>query len=92
MRIQASGYMAVVLGLILLVGLTCFFPAVSGAQQTSIFDKAQRCKADCNEAYGGLDIFPPQLQPPSTTGWSNCMMRCDRQFWKDFDRQADTKK
>jgi hypothetical protein len=90
MRIRMSGYMAVALGIILLVGLTCVLPAVSGAQENSIFDKAQRCKSDCNEAYGGLDIFPPKLQPPSTTGWSNCMMRCDRQFWKDFDREANS--
>jgi hypothetical protein len=49
-----------------------------------IFDAFQQCKIDCNEAYGGIDVFPSKRAP---VGHAECILKCERQFWKNMDRK-----
>ncbi len=51
------------------------------------WDRYQDCKIDCNEAYGGYNVFPPPLSGVDALGYSNCVQACDREYWKNFDKQ-----
>ncbi|MGB6068792.1 MAG: hypothetical protein WBG50_28615 [Desulfomonilaceae bacterium] len=73
---------------ILLLAILCTIPAVSSAQVPGIFEKYQQCKADCNEAYGGYDQWPSPFFP---MGHAECFQKCERSFWRDFDRQNAAK-
>ena len=72
-------------GLTVVVVLACIVPATSHAQGADFFDKFRQCKIDCNEAFGGLDIFP---SPRAPQGHADCVLKCERRFWKDFDRDT----
>lgn len=68
---------------VLLLVLATALPVTCWAS-AEIFDAFQQCKIDCNEAYGGLDIFPSRRDP---VGHADCILKCERKFWKDMDRE-----
>ena len=74
----------VLIVLVLLIG----FASISHAQGADNFDKFRQCKVDCNEAFGGVDVFPSTRSP---MGHAECIQQCERKFWKEFDRQNRTK-
>ncbi|AFM23403.1 hypothetical protein [Desulfomonile tiedjei] len=71
---------------ILLASLIVLVTAVpvSWSASNEIFDAFEQCKIDCNEAYGGLDIFPSKRAP---VGHADCILKCERRFWKAMDRE-----
>ena len=77
--------------LVFLVG-SASIPRVASAVDTGgSWDRFAKCKIDCNEAYGGLDVFPPALTGPRGQGYADCILKCDRQYWKDFDKETEMK-
>lgn len=52
------------------------------------WDRFGQCKIRCNEAYGGLDIFPPNLRGGSQAGWNDCILQCERKHWRDVERET----
>ncbi len=70
--------------LTLSLALATATPLICRADDGEIFDAFQQCKIDCNEAYGGVDIFPSKRAP---VGHADCILKCERQFWKNMDRQ-----
>jgi hypothetical protein len=78
-------------GLAVLAGaVILFFQAhmVGAAEPGASWDQYQQCKIDCNENYGGVDTFPPALRGGESLGWSNCVLRCERTYWKQFDKET----
>lgn len=55
----------------------------------SAMDQRDKCMIHCNEAYGGLEWFRPPGGSGIYQGWSNCMLRCDRQYWDRFDKESE---
>ncbi len=82
---QSKFFVIVIAGLATMFVLACIVPTTSSAQGADFFDKFRQCKVDCNEAYGGLDIFP---SPRAPQGHADCMLKCERRFWKDFDKDT----
>jgi hypothetical protein len=79
-----------IFGLVLAVGLVSLesHRAVA-ADASNNWDQYQQCKIDCNESYGGLDVHPPSLRGGGgPQGWSNCVLKCDRDYWKQFDQET----
>ena len=72
-------------GLALLAGMLVLVPP-AGAGPAGSWDQFQQCKIDCNEGYGGLDVNPPALSGARGLGYSNCVLRCERRYWKNFDK------
>jgi hypothetical protein len=67
-------------------------PVVGAAELGASWDQFEQCKINCNESYGGLDVFPPGLRRGGTLGWSNCVLACERKYWKQFDKDTDDSK
>jgi hypothetical protein len=77
-----------IVGLVLLVGLVSLEPGrAAAADGANAWDHYQQCKIDCNESYGGLDVFPPSVGDGAAQGWSQCVLKCEREYWKKFDRE-----
>jgi hypothetical protein len=81
-------YLYVAVGLALLFALACILPADSRAQGNDLFDKFTQCKIDCNEIFGGIDMMP---SPRAPLGHADCVLQCERRFWKDFDKGTRSK-
>jgi len=75
------------MGVFFLGGLVYVASSLAADQPGANWDRYQQCKIDCNETYGGVDIFPPAVRGGGALGYSNCVLSCDRRYWKDFDRQ-----
>jgi hypothetical protein len=80
--IFATGIVALMIGLVSVAPV-----AVAGDQPTS-WDQFQQCKISCNESYGGIDILPPAVRGGGALGWSNCVLKCERDYWKDVDQET----
>ena len=70
-------------GLALLIGAVALVPVANAAQDGTLWDKYQRCTIGCNESYGGTGTFK---QGGGGEGYSLCRVRCERRYWKDFDK------
>ncbi len=80
-----------VVGLAVLTGAVILFVQahmVAAAEPGADWDQYQQCKIDCNNDYGGLDTLPPALRSGNSLGWSNCVLRCERKYWKRFDKDT----
>jgi hypothetical protein len=76
-------------GVVFLVGLVHVISAAAAEPPGATWDRFEQCKIDCNEAYGGVDLLPPAVGGAGALGYSNCVLKCDRSYWKDFDRQFE---
>ncbi|MBI5252287.1 MAG: hypothetical protein HY912_22560 [Desulfomonile tiedjei] len=63
--------------------LGCVVPVASFADSAVTFEQFRQCKIDCNEAYGGFDIYPSTRAPE---GQADCVLKCERLFWRNFDK------
>ncbi len=87
----------ILVGVFVLAGAAILLTAVSVAKSDSIIDsekQLEECVEDCNEAYGGWGPFPPPLSHDQAIGWANCRLKCERRYWKKFDKddQKDKQK
>ena len=85
---QSRSFIIAIVGCALLFALACILPVVSHAQDSGMFDKYRQCKIDCNEAFGGLDVFPSERAPQ---GHAECILKCERKFWRNFDKDTQIK-
>lgn len=81
-------------GVALLVGAGIMLQAhlVGAAEPGAAWDQYQQCKIDCNESWGGLDTMPPALRGGESLAWSNCVLRCERKYWHQFDKETGMNK
>jgi hypothetical protein len=57
------------------------------------WEQFQQCKIDCNQIYGGVDVLPPPASSSGTSlGWANCVLACERKYWKQFDKEMESDK
>jgi len=81
-------FVAAVAVLALAVALT--YSNASSFGGGTAMDQREKCMTHCNDAYGGLEWFrPPSGGAGVYQGWSNCMLRCDRQYWDRFDKESE---
>lgn len=80
-----------VVALALLVGLVPLILATNALAAGETWDKFEQCKVRCNEAYGGVDIFRPRLPGSSQGGFNNCILQCEREHWRDLDKETEDK-
>jgi hypothetical protein len=57
-------------------------------QSTGGFDRSE-CEAECRRAYGGYEWAPPALGRGDYWGYASCILKCERKFWKAFDKESD---
>ena len=85
-----SPIVAITLGILLLTGILVAMPAASLAdgflQDKDGFDR-EYCEAECRRAYGGYEWAPPHLGSSGQLGYNTCILKCNRQFWKSFDKE-----
>jgi hypothetical protein len=84
-----KAFCAIIAVLALIAGVAWIGPVSAAGDEATPWDQFQQCKISCNEGYGGLDIFPPAVRGGGAQGWANCVLKCERNYWKDVDR--DTK-
>ena len=65
-------------------------PEAVASDPGAALDEFEQCKIDCNEIFGGLDIFPPSATGARSLGWANCVLRCERKYWKRFDKESES--
>jgi hypothetical protein len=70
------------------VGISTAVAADSG----DAWDQFQRCKINCNESFGGVDVLPPAASGGTSLAWSNCILACERKYWKQFDKEMELDK
>ena len=86
-----KSFMIGVVGLAVLAGAVILLlqaHMVGAAEPGASWDQYQQCKIDCNESYGGLDTMPPALRDGVSLGWSTCVLKCERTYWKQFDKET----
>ncbi len=49
----------------------------------------QDCESECSLAYGGTEWSPPALGRSEAIGYSNCILACQRKYWKQFDKDTE---
>lgn len=53
-------------------------------------DRRDKCLTHCNDAYGGLEWIRPRGGHGIFQGWANCILKCDRDYWDQFDKETET--
>lgn len=84
MKIRTLSILAIFAGILLLVAPQSLSPVLA----EDGFDLYE-CEADCRWIYGGSEWSPPPLKGASVIGYNNCILACQRKYWKQFDK--DTK-
>lgn len=82
---QRNAFVIVAVGLASLLALAYITSVASADQQVGSLDKFTQCKIDCNEAYGGLNIWPSFRDPP---GHADCVLKCERRLWRDIEKET----
>jgi hypothetical protein len=82
---QRKTFVIVVVGLASLLALACIMSVASADQQVGSLDKFSQCQIDCNEAYGGFNIWPSSQAPQ---GHADCVLKCERRLWRDIDKET----
>jgi hypothetical protein len=88
---------AVVGSSLLIIFLSAMFTAAPSAARVDLFRDAAgfggfdrwECEAECRRIYGGEEWAPPRLGEGGYFGYASCIQRCERKYWKSFDKESD---
>jgi hypothetical protein len=86
--------MPLAIGSSIILVLTGIFSVTPFAAPVDLFQSApgidrSECEADCRRAYGGYEWAAPPLSEGAFYGYASCYQRCERRFWKAFDKEAE---
>ncbi len=63
--------------------------ASSAGGMIQVQDRLHECQTSCREQFGGDEWNPPPVSEGSQIAYFNCIQRCERRFWKDFDKDTE---
>ena len=80
-----------VLGVLLLPGLLVLLPdsVPAGPYLPGPGPDLQYCQAECRRSYGGYEWAAPPLSASEQLGYNRCIVQCNRDFWKEWDKEMD---
>lgn len=84
MRITLRRVAAIAVSVLLVAGLVSWAAAASD-EPFNVKD----CEANCRWTYGGSEWSPPPLKSSQTHGYNNCILACQREYWKRFDKETE---
>ncbi len=82
---QRNTFVIVVVELASLLALACMMSVASADQEVGSLDKFTQCQINCNEAFGGLNIWPSFRAPQ---GHADCVLKCERRLWRDIEKET----
>ena len=49
-------------------------------------DSLHECETRCRQEFGGDEWIAPPVRGGAMIAYSNCILKCEREFWKDYDK------
>lgn len=88
---------AVIVSSVVILFLGAMFSAPPSAAPVGLYQHSAEfggfdrwgCEVECRRAYGGYEWAPPRLRQGGYYGYADCIQRCERKFWKSFDKESD---
>lgn len=82
----------VVIGALALTGIVAVLPtdtASVAGDMAEAEEKLKDCETLCRQRFGGDEWVPPPVRGAEMIAYSNCILKCRRQFWKDYDKDTE---